>query len=70
MNADVHESAEVDDISDGAGENHAGFQVRNIHDITAEDRAVQLLARVAAGLFKLSDDVVERVLADTENVRK
>ena len=66
VDADIDKCPKVNHISHRTLENHAGLEVRDIHDIAAENRSVELLTRVAAGLFKLLDDVVECVFADAE----
>ena len=57
VDTDVHEGAEVDDIADGAGEDHALLQILHLQHILAEDGHGKLIAGVTAGLLQLFGDV-------------
>ena len=49
MDADVHEHAEVNDISHRAGELHSGLQILQLQHIGAQDRGGQFIAGIASG---------------------
>ena len=63
MNADVHESAEVDDVSDSTRKLHTGCEVAHIHNVCAEHGEGETVTNVASRLFKLANDIVESRLA-------
>ena len=48
MDADVHKSPKVDDISHRAGEHHTGLEVADLQYVLSEQDGRQLVARVAA----------------------
>ena len=62
VNADVHESPESGHIGDYSREFLAGLQVPYLLGF-AENEGLELLARVAAGLGQLGDDVLQGGLA-------
>ena len=66
MNAQVHKSAEVDDVAHGAREFHTGLEVLQTHDIAAQQGLGQAVAHVAAGLAQFRNDVVQRGRADAQ----
>ena len=57
MHADIDECTEIDDVAHRTAHLHAGLQVLHVLDVAAQDGTGQLVTRVAAGLFKLRDDV-------------
>ena len=59
MDADVDEGAEGRDIRHDAGELHARLEVLHLLHPVGEAEGLELLARVASGLGKLGDDVLE-----------
>ena len=59
MHADVDESAEGGDIGDDAVEGHPDAQVVDGADVLVELEGFKSLARVAAGLVQLGEDVVD-----------
>ena len=59
MHAYVHKYAEVDDVAHGAHKLHSGLEILYVQHILAQKDGGQLVARVAAGLEELSDDIVE-----------
>ena len=60
MHAHVDEGAKVDDVAHRALEFHAGFQVVDGKRRAAKDHLGRIVARVAAGLLELVDNVDER----------
>ena len=60
MHADVHERAEVGDVRDDARTDHARLQIVQLVNVLAVGERDEPVARIAAGLFELVDDVVER----------
>ena len=66
MHANVHESAEVDDVPHGSGELHALLKVAYVEHIRAEHGLGHFVARVASGLCELLYYVVKRGQADAE----
>ena len=67
--ADVHKSAEVNDIAHGARQLHAGLQVLNGEHVRPQQRRRQLVARVAAGTQQLRHNVAQGRLAHTDLFR-
>ena len=64
VDADVDEGAEGRHVGDDARADHPGLQVLELVHVVAELRRLERVARVAAGLLQLADDVVEREGAD------
>ncbi len=64
VNADVHESAEVGDVGDGAFEHHAGFQVlEGLHPLL-EAGGAEFGTGIAARFFQFGEDVDHRGQAE------
>ena len=66
MNTYIHKRAKVNDVSDRARQLHARGKVVDIQHIRAQHRRRQLLARVAARLFKLGCDIKKRHFANAQ----
>ena len=66
LDADIDESAEVDDVAHRAMKLHARLQILDAQHIRVEDRSRQLFARVAARALKAVQDVAKRRNTDTE----
>ena len=49
VNTNVHKDAEIDDISDGTGQLHAGNQIFHFQHILAQNGLGQFIAGIAAG---------------------
>ena len=64
MHADIDEHAEVDDVAHGAGQHHAGLEVLYLEHVLTQQHWRQLIARVAAGLEKLSGNIAQGRLTD------
>ena len=60
MHAHVDEGAKVHNVAHRALEFHAGLQVVDRKRRAAKDHLGRVVARVAAGLLELVDDVDER----------
>ena len=59
VDTDVHESTEVGDVRDDAGQNHAGSKVLDVVDAAVEAELFKLLSWVTAGFLQLLHDVLE-----------
>ena len=62
MHADIHKRTKVDDVADGALEDHVGLEVLHLHDVGAQLGRRQRVAQVASGLLQLGDDIHQRRL--------
>jgi hypothetical protein len=68
VHADVDEGAEGRDIGDSAFEDHADLEIGEGAHVVAELGALEALARIAAGLEQLGEDVVEGEAADVAHL--
>ena len=70
MNADIHKSAEVDDVADGAFQLHARFQILHPHHVGAQQRRGQFVPGIPAGLGQLRRDILQGGQADPQLLRQ
>ena len=68
VDTQVYECAEINDVAHSAGQFHAGFEVVQPHDVTAQQRLGQAVAHVAARLTQLGDDIVQRRLTHPQRL--
>ena len=68
VDAQVYECAEINDVAHGASQLHAGFEVVQPHDVTAQQRLGQAVAHVAARLTQLGNDIVQRRLSHPQRL--
>ena len=71
MHADIHKSAEIDDVAHRAAQLHAGLQVLQLQNIRAQDRRGQLVsAGRAPGFHKLLHNILHRRNANLTRLRQ
>ena len=68
MHTQIDERAEVDDVAHRAGKLHAGLQIVQTHDVTAQQRLGQAVADVASRLAQLGHNIVQRRLAHAQRL--
>src|SRR5690606_10236600 len=64
VDTDVNEGAEGGNVGHRPLKHHAGLEVLDVVDALREGRGLECRARVAAGLFQLGNDVLDRRKAE------
>ena len=66
VNTNVNKCAKVDNVTHGSGQFHIGLEVLDAEDIIAQNGRRKRIADVAAGLFKLAQNILKSRLTNAE----